>query len=77
MKIIGLEMSLQQFMKLSPKKIKDLGNSLKNYYVPNNIPGFSVLVNQDSKEIYYSESGLIDVNRKRKINRDSILGFIL
>ena len=41
-------------MKLSPKKIKELGNSLKNSYVPNNIPGFSVLVNQDSKEIYYS-----------------------
>ena len=59
-------------MKFSPKKIKELGNFLKNSYVPNNIPGFSVLVNQDSKEIYYSESGLIDVNRKRKINRDSI-----
>ena len=49
-------------MKISPKKIKELGNSLKNSYVPNNIPGFSVLVNQDSKEIYYSESVLIDVN---------------
>ena len=30
------------------------------------------MVNQDSKEIYYYESGLIDVNRKRNINRDSI-----
>ena len=59
-------------MNLSKKKLKDLGNALNNSYVPNNIPGFSVLVNQDSKEIYYSESGLIDVNRKRKINRDSI-----
>ena len=54
-------------MKFSPKKIKELGNFLKNSYVPNNIPGFSVLVNQDSKEIYYSEFGLIDVNRNRKI----------
>ena len=59
-------------MKLSPKKIKKLGNYLKNSYVPNNIPSFSVLINQDSKEIYYSEFGLIDVNRNRKITRDTI-----
>lgn len=59
-------------MNLSKKKLEKIEEYFNQTYVPQNIPGFSVLVEQENNEIYYYETGLIDVNRKRNLNRDSI-----
>jgi len=59
-------------MILSKEKLKKIEEYFNQTYVPENIPGFSVLVEQENNEIYYYETGLIDVNRKRNLNRDSI-----
>ena len=59
-------------MDISKTKIKQIGKFFDINYVPNNLPGYSVLVQQDNNEIYYYQRGQIDVNRKRKLTRDSI-----
>jgi len=59
-------------MKLSSEKLNQLGIFFDNTYIPNNLPGFSILVQQDNNEVYYYQSGEVDVNRGRKLNRESI-----
>jgi len=59
-------------MKLSQEKLIQLGEYFNDTYVPDNLPGCSILVNQENSEVYYYETGLIDVNRNRKLKRDSI-----
>ncbi len=59
-------------MKLSSEKLNQLGIFFDNTYIPNNLPGFSILVQQDNNEVYYYQSGEVDVNRERKLNRESI-----
>ena len=59
-------------MKLSSEKLNKLGFFFDNTYIPNNLPGFSILVQQDNNEVYYYQSGEVDVNRERKLNRESI-----
>ena len=59
-------------MKLSSEKLNQLGIFFDNTYIPNNLPGFSILVQQYNNEVYYYQSGKVDVNRERKLNRESI-----
>jgi len=59
-------------MHLSSEKLERLSSFFNSNYVPNNLPGYSVLVQQENSEVFYYQTGEIDVNRKRKLNRDSI-----
>ena len=58
--------------KFSKQKINKLGDHLHNLYVPERLPGCSVLINYNNEEVYYYETGLSDLKRKKNINRDSI-----
>ena len=57
---------------ISAKKISNLGKIISDKYIPNNFPGFSILVQQNNEDLYYFQTGMIDVKRKRPINRNSI-----
>ena len=58
--------------KFSKQKINKLGDHLHNLYVPERLPGCSVLINHGNEEVYYFETGSADLKRKKNINRDSI-----
>ena len=58
--------------KISLKKLNRIGDHLLSNYVPNNFPGCSILVSHNLKEVYYFQTGLVDIKRKRKLERDSI-----
>lgn len=57
---------------ISVEKISKLGKIISNKYVPNILPNFSILVQQNNEDIYYFQTGMIDIKRKRPINRNSI-----
>ena len=59
-------------MQLSLEKLEHLSAYFNDRYVPKNLPGYSILVNQLDKDIYYYENGLIDVKGNRPLKRDSI-----
>ena len=59
-------------MQLSLEKLEHLSMYFNDRYVPKNLPGYSILVNQLDKDIYYYENGLIDVKGNRPLKRDSI-----
>ena len=59
-------------MQLSLEKLEHLSAYFSDRYVPKNLPGYSILVNQLDKDIYYYENGLIDVKGNRPLKRDSI-----
>lgn len=59
-------------MQLSLEKLEHLSTYFNDRYVPKNLPGYSILVNQLDKDIYYYENGFIDVKGNRPLNRDSI-----
>ena len=59
-------------MQLSLEKLEHLSAYFNDRYVPKNLPGYSILVNQLDKDIYYYENGFIDVKGNRPLNRDSI-----
>tara|TARA_B100001250_G_scaffold97224_1_gene81483 strand:+ start:5832 stop:7037 length:1206 start_codon:yes stop_codon:yes gene_type:complete len=59
-------------MQLSLEKLDHLSAHFNDRYVPKNLPGYSILVNQLDKDIYYYENGLIDVKGNRPLKRDSI-----
>ncbi|NCG34933.1 MAG: serine hydrolase [Dehalococcoidales bacterium] len=57
---------------ISVEKISKLGEIISNKYIPNILPNFSILVQQNNEDIYYFQTGMIDIKRKRPINRNSI-----
>lgn len=57
---------------ISVEKISKLGKIISNKYIPNILPNFSILVQQNNEDIYYFQTGMIDIKRKRPINRNSI-----
>ena len=59
-------------MQLSLEKLEHLSAYFNDRYVPKNLPGYSILVNQLDKNVYYYENGLIDVKGNRPLKRDSI-----
>ena len=59
-------------MKFSKQKLNKLGDHLHDLYVPERLPGCSVLINHANEEIYYYEIGFSDLKRKKNIDRDSI-----
>ena len=59
-------------MQLSLEKLEHLSTYFNDRYVPKNLPGYSILVNQLDKDIYYYENGFIDVKGNRPLKRDSI-----
>ena len=58
--------------KISLKKLNRIGDHLLSNYVPNNFPGCSILVSHNLNEVYYFQTGLVNIKRKRKLERDSI-----
>ena len=58
--------------RFSKQKINKLGDHLNELYIPERLPGCSVLINYNNEEVYYYETGLSDLKRKKNINRDSI-----
>ena len=58
-------------MKFSKQKLNKLGDHLHDLYVPERLPGCSVLINHANEEIYYYEIGFSDLKEKN-IDRDSI-----
>jgi len=57
---------------ISAKKISNLGKIISDKYIPDILPGFSILVQQNNEDLYYFQTGMIDIKRKRSINRNSI-----
>ena len=57
---------------ISVEKISKLGEIISDKYIPNILPSFSILIQQNNEDRYYFHTGMIDIKRKRPINRNSI-----
>ena len=57
--------------KLSKSRLTRLNEYLSDY-VPDKLPGCSLLINQSGEEVFYTQLGYADLESKKELQRDTI-----
>ncbi|NCG35398.1 MAG: serine hydrolase [Dehalococcoidales bacterium] len=57
---------------ISVNRLEKLGEYLSEKYIPESLPGCSILVSQNNEEVYYFQTGMRDNEKNKPIERDTI-----
>lgn len=57
---------------MEESRLERIGKHLDKYVADGKLPGASILVSRDQKEMYYHETGYADVERKVPVARDTV-----